>query len=152
MRVPDTRIQDENDHSHAPALRAQIAHLTALVEALKSEVIRLRRHRYGSSAERLDPAVAPQLPLAGCEDQAAMTTSSADLRAAPASRDLPPPRLRWNRHDLLAGTTGKLGHVVQLLGHILAQPAHDLAAVQALAADRLMHADDTRQVRRYRAW
>lgn len=90
--MPDTRIQDEND-SHAPALRAQVAHLTALVAALKSEVIRLRRHRYGSSAERLDPAVAPQLPLAGCEDQAATAGGSTAAGAAPTPRDPAPPRL-----------------------------------------------------------
>jgi transposase len=65
--VPDTRINTENDSQAAPALRAQISHLTTLVEALKSEVIRLRRHRYGTSAERLDPTIAPQLPL--MEDQ-----------------------------------------------------------------------------------
>jgi transposase len=86
--VPDTRIQDNNDHAQAlQRSRAQVAHLTALVEALKSEVIRLRRHRYGASAERLDPTVAPQLPLAGCEDQAATTAGSTDPGAAAVQRD-----------------------------------------------------------------
>jgi transposase len=37
------------------------------IEALKAEVIRLRRWRFGRSAETLDPGVAPELPLAGGE-------------------------------------------------------------------------------------
>jgi hypothetical protein len=37
------------------------------IEALKAEVIRLRRWRFGRSAETLDPNVAPQLPLVGVE-------------------------------------------------------------------------------------
>ncbi len=37
------------------------------IEALKAEVIRLRRWRFGRSAEALDPGVAPELPLAGGE-------------------------------------------------------------------------------------
>ncbi len=41
------------------------------IEALKAEVIRLRRWRFGRSAETLDPGVAPELPLAGGELAAA---------------------------------------------------------------------------------
>jgi hypothetical protein len=37
------------------------------IEALKAEVLRLRRWRFGRSAETLDPGVAPELPLAGGE-------------------------------------------------------------------------------------
>jgi transposase len=37
------------------------------IEALKAEVIRLRRWRFGRSAETLDPNLAPQLPLADIE-------------------------------------------------------------------------------------
>jgi hypothetical protein len=37
------------------------------IEALKAEVIRLRRWRFGRSAETLDPRVAPELPLSGGE-------------------------------------------------------------------------------------
>jgi transposase len=37
------------------------------IEALKAEVIRLRRWRFGRSAEALDPGIAPELPLAGGE-------------------------------------------------------------------------------------
>ena len=36
----------------------------ALVEALKQEVIRLRRWRFGRSSEVIDASVAPELPLA----------------------------------------------------------------------------------------
>lgn len=34
------------------------------IEALKAEVLRLRRWRFGRSAEALDPSIAPELPLA----------------------------------------------------------------------------------------
>lgn len=85
--MPSTHLHDESDQQAAPALRAQIAHLSALVEALKSEVIRLRRHRYGASAERLDPAIAPQLWLTGCEEHAAMMAGSTALGAVNAPRD-----------------------------------------------------------------
>jgi transposase len=92
MHVPDTCINAENDQRQAPALRAQITHLTALVEALKSEVIRLRRHRYGASAERLDPIIAPQLPL--MEDQADHgAISPVAERDDPTGKADAPPRL-----------------------------------------------------------
>lgn len=53
--------------------------------ALKAQV-RLRRWRFWSSSEALDPALAPELPLAGGE--------SAKLAAAEAAKDdKPPPRL-----------------------------------------------------------
>ncbi len=46
-------------------LEQRLVHKDAHIEALKAEVIRLRRWRFGRSAEPLDPAVAPELPLAG---------------------------------------------------------------------------------------
>jgi transposase len=56
------------------------------VEALKTEVIRLRRWRYGRSSEVLDVSVVPELPLAG---GATPTTA-----AAPVIADAPrPPKL-----------------------------------------------------------
>ena len=45
------------------------------IEALTAEVIRLRRWRFGRSAETLDPAIAPELPLAGGD---APTTAATD--------------------------------------------------------------------------
>lgn len=41
------------------------------IEALKAEVIRLRRWRFGRSAETLDPGIAPELPLTHGETPAA---------------------------------------------------------------------------------
>ena len=38
---------------------------SAWVEALKEEVVRLRRWRFGRSSEVVDGSVAPELPLAG---------------------------------------------------------------------------------------
>ena len=38
---------------------------STLVETLRAEVLRLRRWRFGRSAEVLDPSIAPELPLAG---------------------------------------------------------------------------------------
>jgi hypothetical protein len=56
------------------------------LEALKAEVIRLRRWRYGRSCEVLDVSRAPELPLAG---GATSTTA-----APPVTVDAPrPPRL-----------------------------------------------------------
>jgi len=48
-------------------LKQRLLKHDAWVEALKAEVIRLRRWRFGRSAETLDPSVAPGLPLAGGE-------------------------------------------------------------------------------------
>jgi transposase len=90
--VPDTFINAQIDGHAAPALRAQITHLTALVEALKCEVIRLRRHRYGASAERLDPTLAPQLPLMADQiDQGA--ASALAERNDQTGKAAAPPRL-----------------------------------------------------------
>mgnify|MGYP001121502971 FL=1 len=46
------------------------------IEALKAEVIRLRRWRFGRSAETLDPGIAPELPLAGAEAPTAVATAA----------------------------------------------------------------------------
>ena len=54
-----------------------------LIEALRAEVIRLRRWRFGRSAEVMDPRIAPELPLAGGEIAASV------LPAAPESNRLP---------------------------------------------------------------
>lgn len=51
------------------------------IEALKAEVLRLRRWRFGRSAETLDPSIAPELPLAGGESAA--PTSPAPSSDAP---------------------------------------------------------------------
>jgi transposase len=48
-------------------LEQRLGQKDAHIEALKTEVLRLRRWRFGRSAETLDPAVAPELPLAGGE-------------------------------------------------------------------------------------
>jgi transposase len=64
------------------------------IEALKAEVLRLRRWRFGRSAETLDPAVAPELPLAGGEviAKAALEPSSdASQIARLVSVDAPQP-------------------------------------------------------------
>lgn len=46
-------------------LTAQLAGREALIESMRAEILRLRRWRFGSSSEALDPALAPELPLAG---------------------------------------------------------------------------------------
>ena len=48
-------------------LEQRLGQKDAHIEALKAEVLRLRRWRFGRSAETLDPCVAPELPLAGGE-------------------------------------------------------------------------------------
>lgn len=49
------------------------------IEALKAEVIRLRRWRFGRSAETFDPGIAPELPLAGGETPAAAAATTDTL-------------------------------------------------------------------------
>jgi transposase len=46
-------------------LKRQLLKHAAWVEALKEEVMRLRRWRFGRSSEVIDASVAPELPLAG---------------------------------------------------------------------------------------
>jgi transposase len=46
-------------------LKQQLLRHAAWVEALKAEVVRLRRWRFGRSAEVIDAHLAPELPLAG---------------------------------------------------------------------------------------
>jgi transposase len=46
-------------------LKQQLLQHAAWVEALKEEVIRLRRWRFGRSSEVIDVRIAPELPLAG---------------------------------------------------------------------------------------
>ena len=48
-------------------LEQRLGQKDAHIEALKAEVLRLRRWRFGRSAETLDPGVAPELALAGGE-------------------------------------------------------------------------------------
>lgn len=48
-------------------LEQRLGQKDAHIEALKAEVLRLRRWRFRRSAETLDPGVAPELPLAGGE-------------------------------------------------------------------------------------
>ena len=54
-------------HSRIAELEQRLGQKDVHIEALKAEVIRLRRWRFGRSAETLDPGVAPELPLAGGE-------------------------------------------------------------------------------------
>lgn len=63
-------------------LQAQLAGKDALIESLKAEVIRLRRWRFGASAEAIDVTVAPELPLSGGE---AVKPTRIESRADPAS-------------------------------------------------------------------
>lgn len=62
-------------------LKQQLLRHDAWVEALKEEVIRLRRWRFGRSSEAIDTSVAPELPLAG----GAVPTSAALESPAPDS-------------------------------------------------------------------
>jgi transposase len=62
--------------SRIEALEQRLERKDVHIEALKAEVIRLRRWRFGRSAETLDPGIAPELPLAGGEVPAAAVTDS----------------------------------------------------------------------------
>lgn len=75
-------------------LKQQLLKHAAWVEALKAEVLRLRRWRYGRSAEAMDLRVAPELPLAGGEVTAAEPAASDEAPPLPRleSVDTPQPR------------------------------------------------------------
>jgi len=70
-------------------LKHQLLKHAAWVEALKEEVIRLRRWRFGRSSEVIDVRVAPELPLAG----GATAGSAAAALASSASESAPIPKL-----------------------------------------------------------
>ena len=59
------------EYTHLPddpeELKQLLLKHSSLVEALKAEVLRLRRWHFGRSAEALDTSIAPELPLAGGE-------------------------------------------------------------------------------------
>jgi transposase len=57
-------------------LEQRLGQKDVTIEALKAEVLRLRRWRFGRSAETLDPSVAPELPLAGGEIASAAAASA----------------------------------------------------------------------------
>ena len=59
-------------------LKRELLRKTAQVEALKAEVLRLRRWRYGRSSEAIDSTRAPELPLPGGEIASAPATESSN--------------------------------------------------------------------------
>ncbi|AMN47546.1 transposase [Steroidobacter denitrificans] len=66
-------------------LKQQLLKHAAWVEALKAEVVRLRRWRFGRSAENIDHSIAPELPLTGGETPPSAqptATASTDLASA----------------------------------------------------------------------
>jgi transposase len=66
-------------------LAATVARKEAQIQALTAEVLRLRRWTFGRSAERVDPNVAPELPLAG----GAEAPTAPETAAEPATRPVP---------------------------------------------------------------
>ena len=75
-------------------LKQQLLKHAAWVESLKAEVLRLKRWRYGRSAEAIDLSIAPELPLG--EGAVAPVTSASATEAPPIPRlvsvDEPQPR------------------------------------------------------------
>ena len=89
----ETLLQDVRE------LRVQLAHKTTLVESLTAEVLRLRRWTFGRSAEKVDVAIAPELPL----DGAATARPESVDSASPA----PPSALpRLSAVDAVPGRSG----------------------------------------------
>jgi transposase len=64
-------------------LKRQLLKHAAWVEALKEEVIRLRRWRFGRSSEVIDASLAPELPLAGGTVTASTVLAPMNSEAAP---------------------------------------------------------------------
>ena len=73
--------------SELATLHDKLAGREALIESMRAEIIRLKRWRFGASSEALDPALTPELPLAGGE-AVKPTPIEAANEATP-----PPPRL-----------------------------------------------------------
>jgi transposase len=71
--------------SELAALRDKLAGREALIESMRTEILRLKRWRFGASSEAIDPTLTPELPLTGGE--------SAKPTPAGAAKDAPPPRL-----------------------------------------------------------
>ena len=70
----ETLLQDVRE------LRVQLAHKTTLVESLTAEVLRLRRWTFGRSAEKVDLAIAPELPLEGAATASVEAAAAAGLK------------------------------------------------------------------------
>ncbi|HEY3808358.1 MAG TPA: IS66 family transposase zinc-finger binding domain-containing protein, partial [Steroidobacteraceae bacterium] len=81
MAIDYTTLQDDPEE-----LMQLLLSRDALVEALKQEVIRLRRWRFGRSSEAIDASVTPELPLAD-------GAISAEPVAAPAAASPKIPKL-----------------------------------------------------------
>lgn len=64
-------------------LKQQLIRKTAQVEALKAEVLRLRRWRFGRSSEAIDGARVPELPLSGGEATRSPADPANDLPKIP---------------------------------------------------------------------
>lgn len=75
-------------------LQAKLAGKDALIESLKAELIRLRRWRFGSSSEILDPAIAPELALAGGEGESAPTVAAPNPASLPRLVSVDTPNTR----------------------------------------------------------
>lgn len=61
-------------------LKRRLLQHAVWIEALKAEVVRLRRWRFGRSSEVIDTAIAPQLPLNGLVAQSSPQPKSEALR------------------------------------------------------------------------
>jgi transposase len=68
MALEYTQLPDDPEE-----LKQLLLKQASLVEALKAEVLRLRRWRFGRSSEAIDTSIAPELPLAGGESPASPT-------------------------------------------------------------------------------
>ena len=78
MALEYTQLPDDVEE-----LKHQLLKHAAWVEALKAEVIRLRRWRFGRSSELIDTSLAPELPLAGGTAPAATALAPLRPEAAP---------------------------------------------------------------------
>ena len=80
-------------------LKQQLLKHAAWVEALKEEVLRLRRFRFGRSSEQIDVRIAPELPLVG--------GVTSKVTAAPSATTEPsrPPKLEAVDAPQTNGTT-----------------------------------------------
>ena len=78
MALEYTQLPDDVEE-----LKRQLLKHAAWVEALKEEVIRLRRWRYGRSSELIDASLAPELPLAGGTAPAAIALAPITSESAP---------------------------------------------------------------------
>lgn len=107
----------EHDHALLQTvndLQARLAGKDALIESLKAELIRLRRWRFGSSSEILDPAITPELALAGGEGAPVPVATEPQLSSLPRLVSVDTPHARSGARRMPRQLPPELPRVIRI--------------------------------------